>query len=388
MFTSNLKYCVGLDVAKDTFKACLSVINREQKITVKSSSSFANTTAGFATLQAWVHKHRKEDLKVVYVMEATGVYHEQLAWYLHGHDCLVSVLLPTKAKRYLQSLGLKSKNDQLDAQGLSYMGCQQVLSRWQPLSKELYQLRQLTRFYESLQTQRTFIKNQLHALSYGMHPVKLVKKQLTQTLMLLEKQLGQVEEELKTLIEKDPRLRDKFVKITKIKGVGLLTFAAVVAETGGFALFENQRQLVSYAGYDVVEHQSGQHQGKTRISKKGNARLRRALHMAALGTVKNREAVFISFYERIYERTRIKMKAYVAVQKKLLCLIYALWKNDTPFDPQYLAKNASGIQEPKPLFPVVCGANLQNKVVPTSGTTQDELPCNHSPEALFPVVLR
>jgi transposase len=371
-------------MAKDSFKACFSVIDSLQKVTVKSSGSFPNTASGFANLIGWVKKHQKEPLPVVYVMEATGVYYERLAWYLHELNCQVSVLLPTKAKRYFQSLGHKSKNDKIDAQGLSLMGAQQALPQWQPLSKRLYQLRVLTRFHESLQVQHTQLGNQLHALSSGMHQVELIAKQIRQTLKLLEKQLQQVAKEIEKLIQEDELLSDKFAKISKIKGVGCLTFATIVAETGGFALFENHRQLVSYAGYDVVEHQSGNRQGKTRISKKGNSRIRRALYMPALTAVRTQEPVFVTLYNRIYGRNGIKMKAYVAVQKKLLCLMYALWTKNTSFDPSYYQR-ASGNQEPKLLFPVVCGANLLNEVVPTSGTTQDELPCNQSPEVLFPV---
>jgi transposase len=45
--------------------------------------------------------------------------------------------------------------------------------------------------------------------------------------------------------------------------------------------FPNQRNLVSYAGYDLVENQSGTRSGKTRISKQGNHRIRRVLHLPA-----------------------------------------------------------------------------------------------------------
>jgi transposase len=199
-----------------------------------------------------------------------------------------------------------------------------------------------------------------------------------------------VAKEIQQLIGQDELLRDKFEKISKIKGVGYLTFASLVAETGGFALFENQRQLVSYAGYDVVEHQSGKRQGRTRISKKGNSRIRRALHMPALSAVRYKEPILAALYERVYDRSGIKMKAYVAVQKKLLCLIYTLWKKDTAFEANYHCKTTSSNNEPKSLFPVVFEENQvvmveQKEVAPTSRATQDELPCNKSPEALFPV---
>ena len=71
--------------------------------------------------------------------------------------------------------------------------------------------------------------------------------------------------------------------------------------------------------------------------------------MASLSSVNSNEMIFKNLYERVVERTGIKMKGYVAVQRKLLVLIYTLWKNDMKFDPNY---EISGIQEPKPLFSV------------------------------------
>jgi transposase len=125
-------------------------------VTVKATASFANEFTGFQALLKWVARHLKQALAVGYVMESTGVYHEQLAWYLYQQEQSVSILLPNKAKHYLMSLGHKSKNDQIDALGLARMGLEQQLPLWHPLSKTIYpggepQLRLLTRQHQRLQ---------------------------------------------------------------------------------------------------------------------------------------------------------------------------------------------------------------------------------------------
>ncbi len=84
------------------------------------------------------------------------------------------------------------------------------------------------------------------------------------------------------------------------------------------------------------------------------------------------------------------MQAYVAIQKKLLVLMYTLWKKDIAYDRTYENKHTSSNKEPKPLFPVVFEENQlaeveKKEVALASKATQDELPCNESPEALFPV---
>ena len=73
---------------------------------------------------------------------------------------------------------------------------------------------------------------------------------------------------------------------------------------------------------------------RTRISKKGNSHIRRALHLPAFALVKH-EPQFQQLFDRVLERTGIKMKAYVAVQRKALILIYTLFKNDLEFDPNF-----------------------------------------------------
>ncbi|NCX95061.1 MAG: IS110 family transposase [Chitinophagia bacterium] len=127
-------------------------------------------------------------------------------------------------------------------------------------------------------------------------------------------------------IDSDEDVAKRIDNICQIKGVGLQTVAVLITETNGFALFKNYSQLVSYAGYDVVENQSGNHVGKTKISKKGNSRIRRALHLPAFNVVRYKQKPFIDLFERTLAKHQIKMKSYVSVQKKLLVLVYTLWK--------------------------------------------------------------
>ncbi len=104
-----------------------------------------------------------------------------------------------------------------------------------------------------------------------------------------------------------------------------LTAATVLAETNGFELIRNKRQLTSYAGLDVKEKQSGTSvKGKPRISKKGNKYLRKAMHLPALAAIRNDER-FKAIFVRLVSKHGIKMKAAVAVQRKLLEMIFILF---------------------------------------------------------------
>lgn len=335
----NLKYSVGLDIASKKIDICISVIDNNQKVKVVSSKSFLNTLNGFKDMENWIVKnHKEKQVQLVLCMEATGVYHENCALFFSERKYKTSIILPNKAKHYLISLGLKSKNDSIDAKGLSKMGAEQCLELWQPMGKFFYELRQYTRQYQNLQEQKTVFNNQLHALEQAMYKSKKMIKQQQNTINLFEKQLKELEKLMKNLIDSDEVIKQKIANICEIKGIGMLTASTILAETNGFELFKNYKQLVSYAGFDVVERESGTSTGKTKISKKGNGHIRRAMYMPALVAVRHNEKPAVDLYNRTIEKHGIKMKSYVAVQKKLLVLIYHIWKKNEKYDPNYLQK--------------------------------------------------
>ena len=327
-----LQISVGIDIAKDDFKVCLMGRLADQQRKTIASSRFKNRLTGFESLVKWVDKHRqKYSLQAGFLMEATGVYHENLAWFLYQQARSVFIVLPNQAKAFFKSEGFKSKNDQIDAKGLAQMALSKPLKPWKPISPLLHSLRTLTRQHASLQKEFTRTSNQLHALEHSHHPQELVVAQLKQVLLLLREQMQTIKTHIEELTQKDAKLHQKLNHLTSIQGVGLLSACVVVAETNGFELFTSRKQLCSFAGYDVVEKQSGQYYGKTRISKKGNSHIRRILYMPAFQVVL-REEHFNKVYQRIYQKTKLKMKAYTAVQRKLLCLMYTLWKKEEDFE--------------------------------------------------------
>ena len=334
-----VKYSLGIDMSFKSFHVCLSAIEHDQQVKVKASTSFSNNEEGFKLLEKWIVKHYKQtELPLVIVMEATGVYYEKCALYLHKAAYNVSVVLPNKAKKYLASIGQKTKNDKIDAKGLARMGAERNLDKWQPMDDFFYTLRSYTRQHESLQQTKTIINNQKHAAEHQSHHSALVETQMEGLVDTIDAQLKQLSKAIDEHIKSNKEVSEKVKGICKIKGVGTLTVAVIIAETNGFALFKNIPQLVSYSGYDVVENQSGKHVGKTKISKHGNGHIRRALHMPALHAGNWEGSVFQSLNRRVFERTKIKMKGYVAVQKKLLVTIYTLWKKNEAFDKEYINK--------------------------------------------------
>lgn len=336
-----LKYSVGIDVSSEDVAAGFGLLSKDLLSKISKPKKFANTKKGFKSLDSWITKQRQvKETKLGIVMEATGVYHERIAHFLYEKDYDIYVVLPTKAKRYLESLGNRSKNDPIDSIGLTQMGIdQQHLEKWHPPSPVMAQLRSLTRQRQQVQEQITVANNRLHAVEFGFFEAKKVKKHLKTTISFHKRQIKQLEADIVATLKEQPDLADKIERIVQsIKGIGVLTLVTIIAETNGFKYFKSIQQICKYAGYDVIENQSGKFKGRERISKKGNSRIRRILHMPALNMVAFGTGTFPSLYQRIYQRSGIKMKAYVAIQRKLLCLLFTLWKKDEIFDPNFKSK--------------------------------------------------
>lgn len=374
----NLKYSVGLDVSSKKINACISIIDDRQKVSVKSSCVISNTINGFKSLQDWISKHKKEDVPVVICMEATGIYHENCAYYLFEQGFEVSIILPNKAKKYLEAIGLKSKIDSIDAKGLSQMGAEQCLDTWQPMGTFFYQLRLLTRQHQNVTELKTVLKNQLDALGFAMHQSDPVNNQLKQTITLFETQIKELDKAIQSHIKSDEKIAEKVNNILLMKGLGVLTIATVLSETNGFELFNNYKQVVSYAGYDVVEAQSGTRVGKTKISKRGNSRIRRAMHMPSLVVIQCKVKPFKDLWDRTYEKHGVKMKSYVAVQKKLLVMIYHLWNKNESYDANHQINIQEGEQKSSSRECVfVENKNKKNSPNLKVGTTQGKHPVNN-----------
>lgn len=182
---------------------------------------------------------------------------------------------------------MKTKTDKADAEMLGKMGLERDLKQWKPISSGIRDLKSLCRERITLLDHKTALTNRIHALYYSHEPydstLERLKIQVEQTKLLVE----EVEKEIEQLVEKDDILCQKIENILTIPDIGITTAATLVAETDGFTLFTSQKQLVSFAGYDVVERQSGSSiKGKTRISKRGNRFIRRCLHFPAMTSVK------------------------------------------------------------------------------------------------------
>jgi hypothetical protein len=134
------------------------------------------------------------------------------------------------------------------------------------------------------------------------------------------------------LIAQEPELRERFELLDSIPGVGETSAVQLLGELAVLAPDLDARQWVAYAGMDPRECTSGSSvHKKQRISEAGNKHLRHTLFMPALAAVRH-DPYLGAFYQHLLAKGNFKMQALVAVMRKLLHAIHAMFKNHQPYD--------------------------------------------------------
>lgn len=317
---------VGIDVSKASLAVCYLAQERLQHAEV------SNSAAGFQ------HLVRRCGVDACFVMEATGVYHLALAYYLVEQGARVAVLNPLVVRRFIQMHLGKGKSDRKDAQWLLRYGQQQPLPTWQPDEAILVECRQLEQVSEQLIRQKTMLLNSLEALQ--RHPVvsELASQHLHQALHHLEQQLHVLEAELVS------KLAHHYVRemplLCSIPGIGRKTAAALLLFAKGFTQVDNYRQLIAKAGLCPREYSSGTSvHGKARITRMGGGLIRRLLFMCSF-SAKKANGSCKALYDRLVAKGKNGKVALVAVCNKLLKQACAIVKSGMPYQADFNSKLA------------------------------------------------
>ena len=274
------------------------------------------------------------------VMEATGYYHYQLAYFLLESNIKVSVENPLAVKRFIQMKLTKNKTDKSDSKLICDYAEQVELKLWQGNSKHQIECLQMTRLLAVYTKQSTMLKNKLHGETVLGNPSKAVVSSLKRSLKHVKKELEAIETKLLALVKQVHQ--DVLTRIKSIPGIGEKTAIMLVVLTDGFDRFKSGSELCSYAGLTPIIRQSGSSvKGRPRISKIGNQKLRNLLFMCSFNACKHNKACR-EIYERIVAKGKSKKLALIAVCNKLLKQAFAIAKSGLIYDQTYrstLVKN-------------------------------------------------
>lgn len=313
----------GVDVSAKTLTA---VRRRGEE---EEEKEFDNDPVGHRKLLKWVGKGARV------CVEATGVYHLQLALTLRTSGVEVMVVNPRVAKDFARALSNRSKTDKVDARTLLEYVERMEFIAWEAPSDAVLELRELGRRLKELVQAGVDEKNRVHAKKVSgisRAVVADVKAHVAQ----IEKRIKQMEAAAVEVIEGDDDLREQYEILKRIRGVGRRSAILLLTELAVLDPTMTIKQMVAYAGLDPRSYESGTSVEKpSRISKMGNARLRAILYMNALSAVRHDRGARL-FFARLVMRGKKKMQALVAVMRKLLHGIWIVLQRRVAFDSSVL----------------------------------------------------
>jgi transposase len=314
----------GIDVAHKTLALAVSTEETLGKV-----REFANTPSGHAALIKALQGARVERV----CLEATGSYHLDLALAIDAAGIALMVLNPKAAKRFAEALLTRNKSDAVDAGVLAQFARRMPFEPWRRPAAEALELRACARRLETLVADRTRAKNQLHALLQSSTTPAVVLEDVRLSIRQYTAQIEALRDWAEVHIGADAELAQVYRLLTGIPGIAAASAIQLMGEL--LVLPEDMRakQWVALAGLDPRQSTSGTSVNKPpRLSKAGNAHLRKALFMPALSAARHEPHVNRYYRHLIKARGLKKIQAVCAVMRKLLHAIHAMLKHRQAFD--------------------------------------------------------
>jgi transposase len=317
---------VGVDVSKAKFDvALLSEDGSKCK-----SKVFPNSHVGAAALIAWLDSHAPGGAAAAHVcMEATGSYHELLAFHLHDAQLLVSVANPLRVKRFVELDGGRNKTDSADAKSLARFCRMTQPEPWQAPSRPVRELQALVARLDTLNQMRQSEANRLEVAHAA------VQTSIQEVLCALDESIAEVKKLIRQTIDDDPDLKRRDALLQTIPGLGERTIPQLLAYIGRPERFRSAKALAAFASLAPVIKQSGSSLNKRAgTHAQGHHELKRALYFPAM-TAARFNPIVSRFSERLKALNKPGKVVLTACMHKLLAIVFGVLKSGQPFDPAH-----------------------------------------------------
>jgi transposase len=317
----------GIDVSGQELSVALRRGQGEDKPAI---TKFPNHPSGHKALMAYLLRGGG---RVRVFLEASGNYSLDLALTLQAHRQVdITVINPRRARRFAESLGERSKTDLVDARVLCEYAARMRWVPWQPPRPVTLHLRALTRAIADLGVIHTQQNNRAHAAAASQALPVLVVKEMQRHQKYLEQRMTRLRREALRLIARDPELDRRFRLMLTTTGIGETSALQILGELAVLPDMLDARQWVAFSGLDPRLFKSGKSvEKRPRISRGGSRHLRRALYMPALVALR-RDPYLRGFYQNLLARGKARLQAVVAVMRKLLHALFAMFRTNQAYD--------------------------------------------------------
>jgi transposase len=316
MTTQKYKIHIGIDVSKAVLDIFLSID--------RSHHQYENSISGIKKLMAKLKKYSKEEMLIG--MEATGGYEKLAGRTLIKNNYIVTIVNPRNIRAFAKASGKLAKTDKIDAKTIATYA-----ERMQPESRLVMneshdKIAELSVRRAQLVAMIVAEKNRLDKVSGE------IKRSILRIIKLLEKELAEIDEQLRNTIQSDENFSQKYNLLKTVKGIGEKSATALIAYLPELGALED-RKITALAGLAPYNCDSGKMRGK-RMIWGGRSSVRTSLYMATMTAVRSNKAIK-AFYNRLLTAGKPKMVALTACMRKLIIIMNAMIRNNQPWQQDY-----------------------------------------------------
>lgn len=322
---------VGIDVGKESLDLCILLDKTTGKV---KSRKFKNKKEGFDSAFEWIIKttcNSPEEMLIT--MEATGVYHEGVAYFLYAKGFQVFLSNPGKAKKFAQSLGLVHKTDKSDATMLAKYGSTQLdnVALWIPEDDDVRAIKTLIRRLNALEKDKLRENNRLEA-SVISDAAERVIKSTVYLISVLDSEITDIQNEIDKLISSNPEMNKNRELLLSVIGIGKV-MARELVYLFSAKKFTSAKQVAAYVGLIPRLNESGAFKGRSSLSKSGPSRIRAKIFLAAVCAGTHNPDIKAQKI-RLKNAGKTNMQALGAAMRKLIQICFGVIKNQTRYQPQ------------------------------------------------------
>jgi transposase len=306
----------GIDVSKDWLDVALGA----------ESLRVANEAEGVSGL---IDRLKAAGVGLV-VMEATGGYETQAASAIAGAGLRLAVVNPRQVRDFAKATGRLAKSDRIDAHVIAAFGqavAPQIVRLPDEQARELQGL--LVRRSQLL-GMRVQESNRLGLMQGAM------RKQIKSHIAWLDRAIDELNTDLTARLRSSPAWREKDELLQSLKGIGPITSGTLMTSLPELGQL-NRRAIAALVGVAPFNRDSGAFRGR-RVIWGGRAHVRHVLYMAAIAAVRS-NPVIKPFYERLIARGKPHKVAMVACMRKMLTILNAMMRSNTPWTPSWQGAN-------------------------------------------------
>lgn len=325
-------FYLGIDVSKKKLDNCVFFEKDGQK---KKHKVFPNTQQGFDDLNKWLLGLKMKPQDVIVVMEATSIYHENLAEYLSLLGYKVNVSNPLRIRHFAQSLSKLNKTDKADSEVLARFAIAMTtdLHYWKALAPSIRLLNGLLDRRQVVAEDLQREKNRLEKAE-NTHTVEPVLISLKASINYLESQIKVLDQQIDNHIDQNPNLKNDRKLLTSIPAIADKTSLLMLSFFHSHR-FEKASQAAAFVGLVPIHKQSGSSINKrSHLSKAGSSKIRAGLYMAAIVATQYNPDI-MKLNERLILNGKAKMVAIGAAMRKLIHICYGVLKHQQPYQANY-----------------------------------------------------